>query len=49
MMELPGKVVGKVKVDFIGGETSQSEYSMVSFVNGDIEKENLSAYYIREI
>lgn len=49
IMELPGKVVGKVKVDFIGGEGSQNEYSMVSFVNGNIEKEALSTYYIREI
>ncbi|MBI9034554.1 MAG: penicillin-binding protein activator LpoB, partial [Bacteroidales bacterium] len=29
MMELPGKLVGKVIVDFCGGETPESEFSMV--------------------
>ena len=49
MMELPGKVVGKVKIDFIGGDNPQNEFSMVSFTEGNIEKQNLSNYYIKEI
>ncbi len=49
MMELPGKEVGQVKVDFVGGETPQDEFAMVSFVSGDIDKTNLENYYIKEI
>jgi len=49
MMELPGKVVGKVKIDFTGGDNPQNEFSMVSFTEGNIEKQNLSNYYIKEI
>jgi curli biogenesis system outer membrane secretion channel CsgG len=49
MMELPGKVVGKVKIDFSGGDNPQNEFSMVSFTEGEIDKQNLSNYYIKEI
>jgi curli biogenesis system outer membrane secretion channel CsgG len=49
MMELPGKEVGKVKIDYLGGETPQSEFSMVSFVSGDVDKSDLENYYIKEI
>jgi len=49
MMELPGKVVGKVKIDFLGGDNPQHEFSMVSFAEGEIDKQNLSNYYIKEI
>lgn len=49
MMELPGKVVGQVKIDFLGGDNPQNEFSMVSFTEGDIDKQNLSNYYIKEI
>ena len=49
MMELPGKSVGKIKIDFTGGENPQSEFSMVSFSEGSIDKQNLSNYYIKEI
>lgn len=49
MMELPGKAVGKVKIDFTGGDSPQSEFSMVTFTEGNIDKENLSNYYIKEI
>jgi curli biogenesis system outer membrane secretion channel CsgG len=48
-MELPGKTVGKVKIDFVGGETPETEFSMVSFIDGSIDKQNLSNYYIKEI
>ena len=48
-MELPGKTIGKVKIDFVGGETPENEFSMVSFIDGSIDKQNLSNYYIKEI
>jgi hypothetical protein len=48
-MELPGKTIGKVKIDFVGGETPESEFSMVSFTDGNIDKQILSNYYIKEI
>lgn len=49
MIELPGKTVGKVKIDFTGGDTPQNEFSMVSFTEGNIDKANLGKYYIKEI
>jgi curli biogenesis system outer membrane secretion channel CsgG len=49
MMELPGKSVGKVKIDLTGGENSQREFSMVSFIQGNIDKQRLNSYYIKEI
>jgi hypothetical protein len=49
MIELPGKTVGKVKINFTGGDNPQNEFSMVSFSEGDIEKGNLGNYYIKEI
>ncbi|MCY2687551.1 CsgG/HfaB family protein [Salinimicrobium sp. TH3] len=48
MVELPGKTVGKVKITYMGGETPQSEFSMVSFVEGAIDSGNLDSYYIKE-
>ena len=49
LFELPGKLVGKIKIDFLGGENPQSEFSMVSLSEGNIDKLNLSYYYINEI
>jgi curli biogenesis system outer membrane secretion channel CsgG len=49
MIELPGKSSGKVKISFTGGENPQNEFSMVSFIEGNIDKQNLSNYYIKEI
>jgi curli biogenesis system outer membrane secretion channel CsgG len=49
MIELPGKTVGKVKINFTGGDNPQDEFSMVSFSEGDIDKGNLGNYYIKEI
>ncbi len=48
-IELPGKFVGKVRIDFVGGENPENEFSMVSFIEGDIDKQNLNNYYIKEI
>ena len=48
MMELPGKNVGKIRIDFTGGDTPQNEFSIVTFADGGIDKQNLSNYYIEE-
>ena len=48
MIELPGKSVGKVKVDLTGGEDAMSEYAIVSFIEGKIDNANLAAYYITQ-
>lgn len=49
MMELPGKVVGKIKIDFTGGNSPENEFSTVSFLEGEINSQNLNNYYIEEI
>jgi curli biogenesis system outer membrane secretion channel CsgG len=48
-IELPGKVVGKVKIDFIGGDDPMNEFSMVTFIEGSIDKTDLTKYFIKEI
>tara|TARA_B100000780_G_scaffold2037_1_gene1773 strand:- start:2083 stop:3051 length:969 start_codon:yes stop_codon:yes gene_type:complete len=48
-IELPGKKAGIIQVDYLGGDNPQNEFSIVSFVNGDIPKNNLTKYYIKEI
>jgi curli biogenesis system outer membrane secretion channel CsgG len=49
MMELPGKTVGKIRIDQSGGNNLQNEYSIVSFIEGNIDSKNMSNYYIEEI
>ncbi len=48
-MELPGKQVGKIEVTFTGGETPESEFSLVRFTEGQINADNLSNYYVEEV
>lgn len=51
MVELPGKQIGTVTVDETGGDTPETEFSIVSF-SGErtkIESEKLADYYIEEI
>lgn len=48
LIELPGKQAGKIKIDFTGGDNPQSEFSIVSFTEGNIDKQNLNNYYIKE-
>jgi len=48
MIELPGKLVGKIIIDVTSGTSPQSEFSMVTFSEGDIDKTNLNKYYIME-
>jgi curli biogenesis system outer membrane secretion channel CsgG len=47
-IELPGNIVGKVRITYLGGETPQSQFSMVSFTEGDINKEDLGNYLIKK-
>ncbi|MEE2953877.1 MAG: CsgG/HfaB family protein [Bacteroidota bacterium] len=49
MIELPGNTVGKIKIDMTGGDNPQSEFSMASFISGNIDQNNLNNYYIKEI
>lgn len=49
LIELPGKVVGKVKIDMCGGDDPLNEYSMVSLIEGNVDKSDLSKYIIKEI
>jgi len=47
-IELPGKVTGKVKIIFTGGDP-QNEYSIVEFIEGDMDAKNLNNYFIKQI
>ena len=49
MMELPGKTIGKIRIDFTGGDNPQSEFSMVTFIEGSLTSKDLGNYYIKEI
>ncbi|MCL1937209.1 MAG: CsgG/HfaB family protein [Candidatus Azobacteroides sp.] len=48
-MELPGRQVGTIRITFTGGDTPVSEFSLVEFMDGQIDTNNLSNYYIEEI
>jgi curli biogenesis system outer membrane secretion channel CsgG len=47
-IEIPGKMVGKVRVLEVGGETPMTEYSFVEFTEGNIDSNNIGNYYIQE-
>jgi hypothetical protein len=32
-IELPGKIVGQITIDYSGGDTPESEFSMGSFID----------------
>jgi curli biogenesis system outer membrane secretion channel CsgG len=49
MVELPGKPAGKIRINQSGGDNPQNEYSIVSFIEGNIDSKNLSNYFIEEI
>ncbi len=48
MIELPGKVVGHIKVIMTGGDTPETEYSIVTFIDGKIDNTKLENYYVTE-
>ena len=47
-IELPGSVVGELRIDQLLGDTVDDEISMASLISGTIEKDNLSEYYIEQ-
>lgn len=47
-IELPGKIVGKIKIDMVLGDTPESEVSMSTIIDGKIDMENLTKYRIIE-
>ena len=50
LMELPGTSVGKIQVLSMGGDDVQSEYSIVSFIQGNLDKgKELDQFIIQEI
>jgi curli biogenesis system outer membrane secretion channel CsgG len=49
MIELAGTTVGKVRIDLLQGDNPQNEFAMVSFIEGNMESQNLNNYYIKEI
>ena len=48
-IELPGKNVGTIKVQFVGGDNPLNEFSIVDFVDGEVNNESISKYVIKEI
>lgn len=49
MVELPGKEIGKVTVLTCGGDTPETEYSIVNYSGDAIDTQNLMNYIIEEI
>jgi curli biogenesis system outer membrane secretion channel CsgG len=48
LIELPGKPIGKIKIEQTLGSTPQDEISLASLVEGEINAEKLDSYYITE-
>ena len=48
LIELPGKKVGEITIDFLGGDIPENEFSLVSFVTGNIDSSALNNYIIKE-
>lgn len=48
-IELPGKQVGVISIVMTGGDDPMNEYSIVQFISGSIDTENLAKYIIQEI
>jgi len=48
MIELPGKRIAGIKINFVGGENPQNEFAMVDITDGSVDKEKLDNYYITE-
>lgn len=49
MIELPGKPVGKIKIDQVLGSTPQDEVSLAEMTEGSIDTTALDKYYITEL
>ena len=49
MISLPGKEIGTIEVVSTGGDTPETEYSIVRVVSGELSGDNISEYVIEEI
>ena len=49
MVELPGKVIGRIRITQTFGNSINDELSMAAILDGLIDNENLNLYYITEI
>ncbi|MDR2885884.1 MAG: CsgG/HfaB family protein [Rikenellaceae bacterium] len=49
MIELPGKQVGKLRIDQTMGSTPTDEVSMATLIEGQVDTQALDRYYITEI
>ncbi len=49
MIELPGKQVGKIRIDQTMGNTPNDEVSMATLIEGTVDAAALDKYYITEI
>ena len=48
LVELPGKIIGKVVIETTIGDTPESEISMVSYSGEELDVNNLGEYIIEE-
>jgi curli biogenesis system outer membrane secretion channel CsgG len=48
-IELPGQLVGKIKVHTLSGDNPNNEISICSVASGDVPVNNFSEYYIQEM
>jgi len=48
MIELPGKVAAHIKVFMLGGDTPETEYSIVDIIDGSFDASKLNDYYVTE-
>ena len=49
VIELPGQLVGKIKVHTLSGDNPNNEISLCSVSSGDVPVNNFSDFYIQEI
>jgi len=49
MIELPGQLIGKIKVESMMGSTSADEISMCSLVSGNLPNDRLDQLYVQEM
>lgn len=47
MIELPGKAVATIRVEALAGDTPETEFSVVSLVQGSFEQSKLEDYYVQ--
>lgn len=48
-IELPGKLIGKIKVEAMMGDNPINEIALCSLVKGDVPKDNFNNFYLQEI